>query len=88
MPNPVRNRIAARAPSDPAKALPIEASAKIAVLAIKSGLRPKRSPIGPATSAPAMIPILEKAKASANAAGGRLQTWVKSGTDQPIAPIS
>jgi hypothetical protein len=69
-------------------ALNSEASPKIVMLAISSGLRPRRSPIGPEASAPAMTPRLDHKKANENAEGARCQAWVRDGTAQPIEPTS
>ena len=88
MPSPVKKRNALSTPSEPANALASEARPKIATLASSSGLRPKRSPIGPEESAPTMTPRLDHRKASEKADGGRSQAWVKDGTAQPIEPTS
>ena len=60
----------------------------LASLASSRGLRPKRSPIGPEASAPAMTPRLDHRNAQKNADGGRFQAWVRDGTAQPIEPTS
>jgi hypothetical protein len=88
MPSPVKNRNALNTPRVPANALSSEARPKIAMLPSSSGLRPKRSPIGPEESAPAMTPRLDHRKASANAGGASCQAWVSGGTAQPIEPTS
>ena len=88
MPAPVKKRVAARNPSEGDTALASEAMPNSVTLIISSGLRPKRSPIGPASRAPAMMPMLDHRKASANAGGAMCQAWVSDGTDQPIEPTS
>ena len=53
-----------------------------------TGLRPKRSAIGPAPMAPTMMPTLERAKAWVKAAGGIDQALVSEGTASPMAERS
>src|SRR6266446_3841633 len=79
MPSPVKNRKIVSIMSEPAKALNSEAR-----LASSKGLRPTRSPIGPAESAPTMMPMLDHRKAVVKAGPGRFQAWVKDGTVMPI----
>ena len=74
--------------SEPAKALSSEARPKIARLASSSGLRPTRSPIGPADRAPTMMPMLDHRKAWVKAGPGRFQAWVSDGTATPIELMS
>jgi len=88
MPSPVKKRSALSTPSEPANALASEARLKIATLASSSGLRPKRSPIGPEARAPAKTPRLDHRKANEKADGARSQAWVRDGTAQPIEPTS
>ena len=83
-PSPVKNRNTASTPSEGAKALSREARPKIVTLASNSGLRPIRSPIGPAERAPTMMPMLDHRNAVVKAGPGRFQTWVSDGTAQPI----
>ena len=71
MPTPVKKRHTLSQSSEPAAALSSEAIPKIVRLASSSGLRPKRSPIGPAESAPTMMPMLDHRNAIVNAGGGR-----------------
>ena len=66
--------------SEGAKALSSEARPKIVTLASNNGLRPTRSPIGPAESAPTMMPMLDHRNAVVKAGPGRFQTWVSEGT--------
>ncbi len=84
MPSPVKKRRMLRIPREPANALNSEARPKIARLASSNGLRPKRSPIGPAESAPIMMPMLDHRNATVNDGGGRCQLWIRDGTAQPI----
>ncbi len=63
MPSPVKNRKIVSISSEPANALNSEARPKIVRLASSKGLRPTRSPIGPAESAPTMMPMLDHRKA-------------------------
>ena len=84
----MKKRVPARKPSEGETALASEAMPNSVTLIISSGLRPKRSPIGPASRAPAMTPIFDHRKASANADGATCQAWVSDGTDQPIEPTS
>jgi hypothetical protein len=88
MPRPVKKRSAASTESEGAAADNSEAMAKMLTLPRSSGLRPIRSPIGPATSAPTMMPMFEKRKASAKTCGARFHACVNSGTAQPIEPTS
>jgi len=60
---PVKQRRMLNTNSEPANAESSEARPKIVRLAISSGLRPTRSPIGPAERAPAMMPMLDHRKA-------------------------
>jgi hypothetical protein len=80
MPRPVKNLKIVNARSEPAKALPKEARPKITRLPISSGLRPTRSPIGPADIAPSRIPMLDHKKATVNAGPGRFHACVSDGT--------
>jgi hypothetical protein len=84
MPSPVKNRKIVSTPSEPTNALPTEATPKIARLAISSGFRPKRSPIGPAERAPTKIPMLDHRNAVVNAGPGKFQACVSDGTETPI----
>src|SRR5262249_27647921 len=88
IPSPVKNRKPLNTASVPANALNSKARPKIAILASKSGLRPKRSPIGPDQKAPAMTPRLDHKNATENAEGARCQTCVNGGTAQLIEPTS
>ena len=65
-----------------------EPSPKIKRLPISSGLRPMRSPIGPADSAPTMMPMLDHRKAVVKAGGGRCQAFFSTGTAQAIELMS
>ena len=69
-------------PSEPGEALSSEAIPKIVRLASNSGRRPKRSPIGPAESAPTMMPMLDHRNAIVNVDGGRCQSRISDGTAQ------
>jgi hypothetical protein len=80
MPSPVKNRKTLSTVREGAKALNSEARPKIVTLVSNSGLRPTRSPIGPADSAPTMMPMLDHRNAVVKAGPGRFQTWVKDGT--------
>jgi hypothetical protein len=82
MPIPVKNRNRLSMLSDPTTALSSEAIPKIVTLASNSGRRPNRSPIGPADSAPTMMPILDHRNAVANADGGRCHSRISDGTAQ------
>src|SRR6516165_12448513 len=88
MPSPVKKRKMLSSNSEPANALNSEARPKIVRLASNNGLRPTRSPIGPAESAPTMIPMLDHRKATVKAGPGRFQTCVRDGTAQPIELMS
>ena len=88
MPSPVKKRRALSTDSEPATALSNEATPKIKRLAINSGRRPKRSPIGPADNAPTMMPMLDHKNAMVNAGGGRCHKWISDGTAQPIELMS
>jgi hypothetical protein len=70
----VKKRHTLNIPSEGAKALNNEARPKIVTLASNNGLRPTRSPIGPAARAPTMTPTLDHTKAVENAGGGRFHT--------------
>ncbi len=52
--------------------------------AMMTGLRPRRSPAGPADSAPTMIPTLDMTKAEAKAGGGTFHACAKAGAAMPI----
>ena len=69
-------------PIEPAVALSNEAKPKIVRLASNSGRRPKRSPIGPAESAPTRMPMLDHRNAIVNIDGGRCHAWISDGTAQ------
>ena len=69
-------------PSEPAVALSSDAMPKIVRLASSNGRRPKRSPIGPAERAPAMMPMLDQRNAVVNIDGGRCHSWISDGTAQ------
>ena len=71
-------------PIEPAVALNSDATPKIVRLASSKGFLPRRSPIGPAESAPTMMPMLDHRNAVVNAGGGRCHSWISEGTDQPI----
>ena len=88
MPSPVKNRNVLSMRSEPASAVNSEASPKIVMLVISKGLRPIRSPIGPAERAPTRIPMLDHRKAVVNAGPGRCQAWVSDGTETPIELMS
>jgi hypothetical protein len=69
--------------SEPATALSSEAIPKIVRLASNSGRRPNRSPIGPAQSAPTIMPILiDHKNAIVNVDGGRCQSRINDGAAQ------
>src|SRR5690349_8348168 len=76
MPSPVKNRVTASISTEPVIALASDATPKINRLAINSGFRPKRSPIGPAERAPTMIPMLDHKNAVVKAGPGRFQACV------------
>jgi hypothetical protein len=84
----VKKRHRLSRPSEPAPALNSDATPKIVRLASSNGLRPTLSPIGPAESAPAMMPMLDHRNAVVNAGGGRCQTWISDGTAQAIELMS
>jgi hypothetical protein len=88
MPSPVKKRQRLSIPSEPAAALSSEANPKIVRLASKSGRRPKRSPIGPAESAPTKMPMLDHKNAIVNIDGGRCHVWIKDGTAQATELMS
>jgi hypothetical protein len=88
MPSPVKNCHTLSMASDGARALSNEARPKIVTLMSNNGLRPTRSPIGPAARAPTMTPTLDDTNAVENAGDGKLQTWVSDRTAQPIEPTS
>ena len=68
--------------SEAAVALSSEATPKIVRLTSSNGRRPKRSPIGPADSAPTMMPMLDHMNAMVNIAGGRCHSLISDGTAQ------
>ncbi len=74
MPNPVKNRNTVSMSSEGEKALSSEATPKIVTLASNNGLRPTRSPIGPAERAPNRIPMLDHRNAVVKAGPGKFQT--------------
>ena len=82
MPIPVKNRQRLSVSIEPAEAVSSEANPKIVKLPSSNGLRPKRSPIGPAESAPTMMPMLDHRNAVVNNAGGRCQARISDGTAQ------
>ena len=84
MPSPVKKRRTVSTSSDGAKALANEPRPMIKALTISSGRRPVRSPIGPAESAPTMMPMLDHKNATVKAGGGKCQARISDGTDQPI----
>ena len=88
MPIPVKKRRMLSTNSDPAKALNNEARPKIVRLASNKGLRPTRSPIGPAERAPAMMPMLDHRNACVKAGPARFQACVSAGTVTPIELMS
>ncbi len=88
MPSPVKNRKTVSMQSERAKALSSEARPKIVTLASSNGLRPTRSPIGPAERAPTRMPMLDHRNAVVKAGPGRFQAWVSDGTAQPIELMS
>ena len=53
-----------------------------------TGLRPRRSPVGPEASAPTMTPTFDMTNALANAAGGTFQACDSDGAAMPIALMS
>jgi hypothetical protein len=73
---------------EPANALNSEARPKIVRLASSKGFLPTRSPIGPADSAPTMMPMLDHRNAWVKAGPGRPQAWVRDGTVTPIELMS
>ena len=88
MPMPVKKRVTLNMPSEPTRPLAIEARPKIVRLTSNSGLRPTRSPIGPALSAPTMMPMLEKAKAEVSSAGFTPHALMIAGAARPTADRS
>ena len=82
MPTPVKNRNRLSTLSDPTTALSNEAMPKSVRLPSNSGRRSNRSPIGPAESAPTMMPILDHRNAMANVDGGKCHSWISDGTAQ------
>ena len=80
MPSPVKKRQKLSMPSEPAVALSSEAIPKIVRLPSNSGRRPKRSPIGPADSAPIRMPTLDHRNAIVNIDGGRCHSRISDGT--------
>jgi len=85
---PVKKRRMLSMGKEPANALSTEARPKIVRLASSNGLRPTRSPSGPADSAPTMMPMLDHRKAWVKAGPGRFQACVSDGTETPIALTS
>ena len=82
MPTPVKKRQRLSVAIESAVALSSEAIPKIVRLASSSGRRPKRSPIGPAESAPTRMPMLDHRNAVVNIGGGRCQALISDGTAQ------
>ncbi len=82
MPMPVKNRHRVSVSSESAEAVSSEAIPKIVRLPSNNGRRPKRSPIGPADSAPTMMPMLDHRNAVVNNAGGRCHERISDGTAQ------
>ena len=85
---PVKKRSATSIGSDGAQAESSENRPNSATESSSTGLRPKRSAIGPAAMAPTMMPTLERAKAWVKADGGSDQALVSEGTASPIAERS
>ena len=88
MPSPVRNRIAVIEGIDQAKAESTENSPMKPTLMISSGLRPKRSPSGPESSAPKRMPTLDITKAVVKAGGGTPHAFDSEGAAMPMVPRS
>src|ERR1700750_2476031 len=88
MPSPVRKRIAVIEGIDHAKALITENSPMKPTLITSSGLRPKRSPSGPDSSAPTRMPTLDITKAEVNSGGATPQAFDSEGAAMPIVPRS
>src|SRR5580704_12750079 len=88
MPSPVKKRVIDSTSSEPAAALASDATPNIARLASSKGLRPIRSPIGPADKAPTMMPMLDHKNAVVNIGGGRCQISFSDGTAQAIELMS
>ena len=88
MPMPVRNRIAVIDGTDQAKADSTENRPMKPTLMTSSGLRPKRSPSGPESSAPTRMPTLDITKAMVNCGGGTPQAFDSEGAAMPMVPRS
>src|SRR5580704_10619892 len=88
MPMPVKERIAVIECTDQAKADSSENTPMRAVLQIKSGLRPRRSPSGPDSSAPTRMPTLDITKAMVNSGGATPQAFESEGAAMPMVPRS
>src|SRR5579885_322814 len=84
MPSPVRKRQTVSIATVVAKTVASEARPNNRSARINKGLRPQRSPIGPADKAPARMPMLDHKNAPVKAGPGRCQRWVSCGTDTPI----
>ena len=80
----MKKRHSFSASSDPAVALSSDATPKIVRLMSSKGLRPIRSPIGPADRAPTMMPMLDHRNACVNAGGGKPHALINDGTAQAI----
>ena len=88
MPMPVRKRITVIDGTDQAKALSTEKMAMKATLMMSSGLRPKRSPSGPDSSAPTRMPTLDITNAIVNSAGATPHAFESEGAAIPMVPRS
>src|ERR1700722_3496373 len=88
MPSPVMNRITVIEGIDHAKALATEKMPMKATLMISSGLRPKRSPSGPDSSAPNRMPTLDITNAVVNSGGATPQAFESEGAAMPMVPRS
>jgi hypothetical protein len=82
------NRITVIEGIDHAKALATEKMPIKATLMISSGLRPKRSPSGPDSSAPNRMPTLDITKAVVNSGGATPQAFESDGAAMPMVPRS
>src|ERR1700761_3276126 len=88
MPIPVKKRIAVIEGTDQAKTDATENTPMKAVLQIRSGLRPRRSPSGPDASAPTRMPTLDITKAMVKSGGGKPQPLDSEGAAMPMVPRS
>ena len=88
MPMPVIKRSTTSCGMLVAKTQPSEDTARNTRLATSTGLRPRRSPAGPDSRAPTMMPTLDITKVLAKAAAGMCQASRNAGAAMPIALIS